>query len=126
MKDNKNKTYSLIFSSYCTRQMQQQIEEHPEYNMKILDNPIELLKQIKTLAHDTVRAEYPIASIVNHVARWVNVKQYEDENLLDYVKRSKYNRDIAKSQIGTEFLHHYRIFSHETESRLWDRIQSRF
>ena len=78
MKDNKNKTYSLIFSSYCTRQMQQRIEEHPEYNTKILDDPIELLKQIKTLTHDTVRAEYPIASIVNHVARWVNAKQYED------------------------------------------------
>ena len=86
MKDNENKTYSLIFSSYCTRLMQQQIEEHPEYNTKILDDPIELLKQIKTLTHDTIRAEYPIASIVNHVARWVNARQYEDENLLDYVK----------------------------------------
>ena len=67
--------------------MQLQIEEHPEYNTKILDDPIKLLKQIKTLTHNTVHAEYPIASIVNHVARWVNAKQYKDENHLDYVKQ---------------------------------------
>ena len=97
MKDNENKSYSLIFSNYCTRQMQQRIEERPEYGTKILDDPIKLLKQIKTLTHDTIRAEYPIASIVNHIARWVNSKQHEDENLLDYIKRSKYNRDIVKS-----------------------------
>jgi len=87
--------------------MQQRIEEHPDYQTKIIDDPIELLKQIKTLTHDTVRAEYPIASIVGHITRWLNAKQHEDESLLDYVKRSKYNRDIVKSQIGSEILHGY-------------------
>ena len=87
--------------------MQQRIEEHLEYQTKIIDNSIELLKQIKTLTHNTVHAEYPIVSIVGHITRWLNARQYEDESLLDYVKRSKYNRDIVRSQIGSEILHGY-------------------
>ena len=107
LRENEIKTYSLIISNYCTKQMKTRIEEHPDYASKILDNPIELLEKIKTLTHDTVRAQYPIASITDHLARWLNVKQLEDENLMDYVKRSKYHRDIVKSQIGTAILHDY-------------------
>ena len=105
LNENKCKAYSLIFSSYCTRQMQQRIEEHPAFDLDIIDNPIRLLTEIKTLTHDTVRAEYPIASIVDYLARWINAIQYEHESLNDYVKQSKYNRDIVRNQIGNEILH---------------------
>ena len=69
--------------------MRTQIEEHPDYQSKILDNPIQLLESIKRLTHDTVRAQYSIASITEHLARWLNNKQHDDEGLTDYVKRSK-------------------------------------
>ena len=84
--DNEVKVYNVIISTYCTRQMKTRIEEHPEYATKIIDNPVVLLEKIKTLTHDTVRAQYPIASITEHLARWLNVKQQENENLTD--KRS--------------------------------------
>ena len=86
--ENLHKAYSLIFNTHCTRQMQERIEQHPEYDA-ILDDPIRLSAEIKTLTHDTVRAQYPIASIVELLARWINAKQKEDESLLDYVRRSK-------------------------------------
>ena len=87
--DNEVKVFNVIISTYCTKQMKTRIEEHPEYTTKIIDNPVTLLEKIKTLTHDTVRAQYPIASITEHLARWVNAKQQENENLTDYVKRSK-------------------------------------
>ena len=102
---NQSKAFSLIFSTYCTKQMQQRIEEHPDYEKSIVDDPVKLVIEIKTLTHDSVRAEYPIASIVDHFNRWLNMKQWDEENLTDYVKRSKYNRDIVKSLIGNEILH---------------------
>ena len=72
-----------------------------------MDNPIELLDKIKKLTHDTVRAQYPIASMTEHLARWLNAQQNQDEGLMDYVKRSKYHRDIIKIQVGTKLLHKY-------------------
>ena len=83
------------------------IEEHPDCLTTILDNPVELLEKIKTLTHDTIRAQYPIASITEHLARWINAKQHDDENLTDYVKHSKYHQDIVKSQVRTKMLHEY-------------------
>ena len=99
LRENQSKTFSLILSSYCTLQMQQRIEDHPDYATDIVDNPIRLINEIKTLTHDTLRAEYPIASIVDHLARWLNTVQYPNESLNDYAKRSKYNGDIVKNLI---------------------------
>src|SRR5210317_1131036 len=102
-----NKAYTLIYNNYCTRAMQARIEEHPDFEMKIEDNPIELLDAIKTLTHDTVCATYPLASITDAHTRFINAKQGENEFLLDYVKRFKKLRDVAKSQTGTNFLSEY-------------------
>ena len=36
-----------------------------------------------------LRAKYPYASLMEAVARTLNIKQMENENLIDYVKRFK-------------------------------------
>ena len=88
--ENEIKEYSLIISNYCTKQMRTQIKEHPDYQSKILNNHIHFLKSIKTLTHDTVGTQYPIALITEHLACWLNNKQHEDEGLTNYVKQSKH------------------------------------
>ena len=55
------------------------IEQHPEYESKIQDDPIELLEVIKNLMHDPIRAQYPLASMHEAVIRLINIKQYEGE-----------------------------------------------
>ena len=107
LNDNRIKVYSLIISNYCTKQMKTRVEEHPKFETDIIDDPIALLENIKILTHDTVRAQYPISSITDHLTRWLTLKQQDEENLTDYVKRQKYHRDIIKSQIGTKILHDY-------------------
>ena len=57
--------------------------------------------------HDTVRAIYRLHSITEGIARLINVKQQENEYLMDYVKRFKQLRDVVKSQIGTKILDEY-------------------
>ena len=39
LSENEIKTYSPIISNYCTKLMRTRIEEHPDYDTKIINNP---------------------------------------------------------------------------------------
>ena len=54
--------------------------------------------------HDPIRAKYPCASLTEAMSRMLNIKQMENEGLLDYVKRFKESRNITKSHVGTDIL----------------------
>jgi hypothetical protein len=104
LEQNLTKAYDLIFSKYCNKTMQNRIEEHPDYENTIQDDPIELLEKFKVLMHDPIRAKYPFASLTEALIKLMNIKQLEYEGLLDYVKRFKQFRDITKSHVGTDIL----------------------
>ena len=82
--------------------MQARIEAHPDFEAKIRNDPIALLEAIKELMHDPVRAQYPMAGMTDALKRLLNLRQAEDEQLLDYVKKFKQQRDIAKSYVGID------------------------
>ena len=86
LRENMYKAYALIYTNYCTRAMQSRVETHPDFDNKIKNDPIALLEVIKILMHDTVRAQYPMVSMTEALTRLVNVKQFDNEPLLDYVK----------------------------------------
>ena len=104
---NQTTAYSMIFDQYCTRAMQARIEEHPDFSTKIVNKPIQLLETIKTCIQQTVRAQYPLVSATESLKVFLNMRQRDDEELLDYVKRFKQQRDIVKSQMGTKILDHF-------------------
>jgi hypothetical protein len=106
LKEGLNKAYALIYTDYCTKAMQSRIEEHPEY-LTLKNNPIAVLEAIKTLTQDPVRAQYPLVSVTNALERLINVKQQEHELLVDYLKRFKQLRDVAKAYMGDKFLHDF-------------------
>ena len=56
------------------------------------------------LMHNPVRSKYPYASLTKALSRMINLKQMEQEQLLDYVKRFKQTRDIMSSHMGTDLL----------------------
>ena len=113
LRQNMIKAYALIFSNYCNKTMQSRVEEHPDFETKIENDPIALLEAIKTLMHDPVRAQYPVVSMTDALTRLINVKQMENEPLLDYVKRFKQLRDVAKSHLGTKILDQFIIQSED-------------
>jgi hypothetical protein len=84
LEQNLNKAYALIFSTYCNKMMQNRIEEHPDYESKIQDDPIELLEKIKVPMHDPIRTKYPFASLTEALIKLMNIKQLEHKGLLDY------------------------------------------
>jgi hypothetical protein len=104
LEHNLTKAYAPIFSTYCNKTMHNRIEEHPKFETAICNDPIELLNKIKVLMHDPIRAKYPFASLTEAISRMLNLKQSENEGLLDYVKRFKESRDVMKSHVGTGIL----------------------
>ena len=125
--ENLLKAYALIFSNYCSKTIQNRIEEHPDFESVIRDDPIELLKAIKVLMHEIARVRYPLASFTDALTRLINLKQLEHENLLDYVKRFKQNRDVLKSHVGSEILYKFientKEYQDETDSTKKDEMR---
>jgi hypothetical protein len=101
LRQGMNKAYAMIYEFHCTKGMQSAIKEHPKYDSEIKNNPIKLLKSIKVLMHEPVRARYPLASLTDALLRFANIKQKEDENLTQYTSRFKGDRDLVVSIIGT-------------------------
>jgi hypothetical protein len=89
--DNMNKTFSLIFLQHCIKTIQDRIIGHPEFESTIENDPIKLLKAVKILINEPVRARYPYASITESITRFMTCMQLENESLTDYVKRFKSN-----------------------------------
>ena len=98
------KAYALIFDEYCTKSMQSRIEEHPDFDSKIKNDPIALLNTIKNIMHTPVRSQYPFATLTNALRELLNMRQREDEILADYIKRFKQVKEIVTSIVGTELL----------------------
>jgi hypothetical protein len=100
-----NKTYSLIYLQHCNKTKQDRIHTHPDFETKIKNDPIELLKAIEILINDPVRARYPYASFTEAMTRFMTCRQLDNEPLADYVKRFKGSQEDRMAQnMGKDFL----------------------
>ena len=77
------KAYATIFD-YCSKTIQARIRESSNYESKIQNNLIELMKAIKELMHSPIRAKYAFATLTDAFERLLNIKQQENKGLLDY------------------------------------------
>ena len=121
LEENPMKLYALIFGTYCSKVIQSPMEEHPDFEVTIRDDPIELLKTINILMQDTIRAKYPNASLHDVMMRLFNLRQQEHERLTDYVKRFKQTKDVVKAHMGSRwlklFVEHTEEYQKETDTK---------
>jgi hypothetical protein len=127
LEDNMNKTYSLIYLQHCNKTIQDRIDAHPDFETKIENDPIELLKAIKILINDPVQARYLYASVTEAMTRFMTCKQLENKPLANYVKRFKGNRDSMAQNMGKDFLKdfvkHTKQYADETDIDKQDKMQ---
>ena len=57
--------------------------------------------------NETVRAQYPLVLIIYALNLLTKVKKIEIGSLLDYVARSKTNRDVTKIHLGKGVLEYF-------------------
>jgi hypothetical protein len=127
LEDNMNKTYSLICLQHCNKTIQDRIHAHPDFETKIENDPIELLKAIEILINNPVRARYPYASVTEATTRFMTCRQLENEPLADYVKRFKGNQDSMAQNMGKDFLKDFvknmKQYADETDTDKQDEMQ---
>jgi hypothetical protein len=127
LEDNMNKTYSLIYLQHCNKTIQDRIHAHPDFETKIKNDLIELLKAIEILINDLVRARYPYASVTEAMTRFMTCKQLGNKPLADFVKRFKGNQDSMAQNMGKDFLKDFvkntKQYADETVTEKQDEMQ---
>jgi hypothetical protein len=103
LEDNMNKMYSLIYLQHCNKTIQDRIHAHPDFETKIKNDPIKLLKTIEILINNLVRPRYPYASVTEAMTRFMTCRQLENKSLAGYVKRFKSYRDSMAQNMGKDF-----------------------
>jgi hypothetical protein len=98
-----NTMYSLIYLQHCNKTIQDRIYAHPDFETKIKNDPIELLKAIEILINNPVQARYLYASVTEAMTRFMTCRQLENEPLAGYVKRFKGNQDSMAQNMGKDF-----------------------
>lgn len=99
---NVGQAYALIYQTYCNRMMQNRVQEHVSFKLAIWDDPIKLLRAVKILMHDPARVKYTSTHLwQKSMTRVMNLKQYEDENILEYIKHFKQARDVMSANVNT-------------------------
>jgi hypothetical protein len=104
LEDNMNKTYSLIYLQHCNKTIQDRIHAHPDFETKIENDPIKLLKAIEILIYNPAQARYPYTSVTEAMTRFMTCRQLENKPLADYVKRFKSYQDSMAQNMGKDFL----------------------
>ncbi|MGC8514475.1 MAG: hypothetical protein ACP5P1_15815, partial [Acidimicrobiales bacterium] len=73
------------------------VEEHPEFDTTIKNDPIKLLEVIKVLMHDPVCAQYPMISMTDALTRLINAKQAENEGLKTDTDKKNYKDEAFEA-----------------------------
>ena len=60
---------------------------HPDFELKVNNKLITLIKVIHNMMNETVRYQYPLVEIIDALNQLTNIKQFETESLIDYVAR---------------------------------------
>jgi hypothetical protein len=93
------KAYALFWRR-CTKGMQNKIEGRTDFRVKIKDNPIELLKEIKEHSLGYQERRYNMSIIFDAIKTFMNTRQKEGESLQDYTKRFRVTKEVVESHLG--------------------------
>ena len=118
--DNKIKLYSIIFEKYCSKAMQNRIEERINFKSDIRDDPIKSLETIKQTMYVPTRSKYVYDGIIETIKQIFDMKQSDDENIVEYSKRFKQALDEFKATLGKQLLDHYTKNTEEYQNRSGD------
>jgi hypothetical protein len=121
-----NKTYSLIYLQHCNKTIQDRINAHPDFETKIKNDPIKLLKAIEILINDPVRARCPCASVTEAMTKFMTCRQLKNKPLADYIKRFKGKQDSMAQNMGKDFLKDFvkntKQYADETDTAKQDEM----
>ena len=86
--------------------MQSILDAHVDFELKINNKPIDLIKTIWNMMHKTVQYQYHLVSMTDALNQHTKVEQFETESLLGYVSRLK-NSNVIKIHLRNVVLDYF-------------------
>ena len=96
---NMLQAYALLFGQ-CNKAMQNKIQARADFETKIKSNAIELLAAIEEHTLSYQENKYEMSIIFDAMHNLINLKQKEEESLIDYTSRFKAAKEIMVTQVG--------------------------
>ena len=90
--------YTIIFSNYCDKELQNRLENKKDFTTKIENDPIELLAAIREMMHTTSheRLIYPFETLWTSLAALFKLKQERKKNFL--IIMTKWKLSVFRSR----------------------------
>ena len=107
LEENWVKTYALIWDKYCSREVQVALKEMPDFDTSVLNEPIVLLQRVENIMHTPMKAKYPPLTLVEVLISFLQIKQGDNESLLDYLSRFKSERNVMLGLVGKNIIDGY-------------------
>ena len=98
---NKGKAFALIYGQ-CNKALQHKLQLRTDFEEEIKGNPIKLLDAISEHSMSYVENKYPFSTVLDTIKNYINLKQTEEECLVDYTRRFRLEKKIMETQIGGE------------------------
>ena len=92
-RQNKDRAYAFLWGQ-CAKGMQSKIKSRKDYESVIKNNPIELLKAIKEHSMSYQENRCDMAQVYKALQDYINIKQKDDEDLVDCTARFKAAKDV--------------------------------
>ena len=101
--------YTIIFSNYCDKELQNCLENRKDFTTTIENYPIELLTAIKEMMHTTSheRLIYPFETLWTSLVALFKLKQEKEEKLSDYYDKMKAFSVEVKKYLPDDVLHQF-------------------
>ena len=87
--------------------MQDALKDLQNYDKEIKNDPLKLLESVAMLMHTPMRAIYSQLGLIESLARLINMRQYDNEDILSYLDQFKQAKKIVKSLMGGVFLNNF-------------------
>ena len=107
LNSNLPKACACIFGSHVTDGLKSRLQAMPDFNTKIQDDPLALLRAIKTQTHENARTQYPPITITTHLDRLLRIKQESNEDPATFAKRFQQQLDTVQGYLGPRFTDGY-------------------
>ena len=96
-----------IFDEYCTPAMQNRLQQHPDFNEKLKDDPIKTMEAIEILIYNPVRVVYPLKALTDTLKNFLLTRHNKGESTIEYVMRRKQLGATVLQFLGKDFLENF-------------------
>ena len=102
--ENKKKAFAWIYATYCGKEMKNRLQENPDFNKDVYNNPIKLLEEIQMCMNQPRRGQYHHVKFYEAMKKFLLMCQKDEEELSEFGQRLRQEMKLIGSLFGTNIL----------------------